>query len=62
MDSVQSSSAFPTQRVDKDGVRGACDDEVSEGMLVEIGQKPEGVRGSLCLAELGEVLCMRVAL
>jgi hypothetical protein len=52
---MQGASALGAEIVDQDAI---CDRQAHafrERMLVEIGQKPENVRGSLCLAELGEV-------
>jgi hypothetical protein len=53
---MQGASALGAEIVDQDAI---CDRQAHafrERMLVEIGQKPESVRGSLCVAEFEEQL------
>lgn len=56
MDRMQGTGALLAERVDQDAILNRQVQALSERMLVEIGQKPESIRGGLGLAELGDVL------
>jgi hypothetical protein len=58
MDRMQGAGALGAEIVDQDAISSDRAKAFSERMLVEIGQKPESIRGGLGLAEFGEVLCI----
>jgi hypothetical protein len=56
MDRMQGAGALLAERADQNAIFDRKVQALRERMLVEIGQKPESIRGGLGLAELGEVL------
>jgi hypothetical protein len=59
MDRMQGAGALLAERADQNAIFDRKMQALRERMLVEIGQKPESIRGGLGLAELGEVLLHR---
>jgi hypothetical protein len=59
---MQGPSALQAEIVDQDAIGADRANAFGKRVSIQIGQKPESIRGGLGLAELGEVLLHRFGL